>query len=252
MARCSARPQPRRRGRAGCVRAARAAGFDNVSIDLMFGVPEQSFDDWRRDVDAAIGARAGARVGVRADRRARDGVRRRGARRPAGAARRRSGGRDVRARGRRVRGRRARALRHSSYAAPDAGRATTGSTGRSARTWASGRRRRRSGRSRTAPAGGSRTRARPTSTCAGRRPATSSAAPPPISENEAVWLGLRTAGGIDRAAHRARYGVDPVVGRELESSAALASGWLVVDEARVRLTPAGELFADEVAARLWK
>ena len=38
-----------------CVRAARAAGFDNVSIDLMFGVPEQSFDDWRRAVDLAIG-----------------------------------------------------------------------------------------------------------------------------------------------------------------------------------------------------
>ena len=38
-----------------CVRAARAAGFDNLSIDLMFGVPEQSFDDWRRAVDVAIG-----------------------------------------------------------------------------------------------------------------------------------------------------------------------------------------------------
>jgi len=30
------------------------------------------------------------------------------------------------------------------------------------------------------------------------------------------------------------------------------SGWIAVDEARIRLTPAGELFADEVAARLWK
>ena len=36
------------------VRAARAAGFDNVSIDLMFGVPGQSLDDWRRAVDTAI------------------------------------------------------------------------------------------------------------------------------------------------------------------------------------------------------
>jgi len=37
-----------------CVRAARAAGFDNVSIDLMFGVPGQSLDDWRRAVDEAV------------------------------------------------------------------------------------------------------------------------------------------------------------------------------------------------------
>jgi len=71
-------------------------------------------------------------------------------------------------------------------------------------------------------------------------------------ENEAVWLGLRTAAGIDRAAHRARHGVDPVVGRELEIERSSASGWITVDEARIRLTPAGELFADEVAARLWK
>ena len=37
-----------------CVRAARAAGFDNVSVDLMFGIPGQSLDDWRRAVDAVI------------------------------------------------------------------------------------------------------------------------------------------------------------------------------------------------------
>src|SRR4029078_12152769 len=35
-------------------------------------------------------------------------------------------------------------------------------------------------------------------------------------ENEAVWLGLRTGDGVDRAAHCARYGVDPVAGRERE------------------------------------
>ena len=87
----------------------------------------------------------------------------------------------------------------------------------------------------------------------GRAPrATSSGGRAADLENEAVWLGLRTAGGIDRAAHRARHGVDPVVGRELEIERSAASGWIVVDEARVRLTPAGELFADEVAARLWK
>ena len=49
-----ARAQPRRGGRSG--RGARRAGrgFDDVSIDLMFGVPGQSLDDWRRAVDAAI------------------------------------------------------------------------------------------------------------------------------------------------------------------------------------------------------
>ena len=36
------------------VAAARAAGIDNLSLDLMFGLPEQSLDDWRRTVDAAV------------------------------------------------------------------------------------------------------------------------------------------------------------------------------------------------------
>jgi oxygen-independent coproporphyrinogen-3 oxidase len=35
------------------VRLARAAGFDNISIDLMHGLPTQSLDDLRRDVDEA-------------------------------------------------------------------------------------------------------------------------------------------------------------------------------------------------------
>src|SRR4029079_8805372 len=36
------------------VAAARAAGVANVSIDLMFGLPEQSFDDWRRSLDGVL------------------------------------------------------------------------------------------------------------------------------------------------------------------------------------------------------
>lgn len=36
------------------VRLARAAGFDNISIDLMHGLPMQSSDDLRRDLDEAI------------------------------------------------------------------------------------------------------------------------------------------------------------------------------------------------------
>ncbi len=39
------------------VEEARAAGFDNVSLDLMMWLPEQRVDDWLRNVDALIGAR---------------------------------------------------------------------------------------------------------------------------------------------------------------------------------------------------
>ena len=35
------------------LQAARAAGFDNVSCDLIFGVPEQTLEDWERDLDGS-------------------------------------------------------------------------------------------------------------------------------------------------------------------------------------------------------
>ncbi|PZR61086.1 MAG: coproporphyrinogen III oxidase [Chloroflexi bacterium] len=35
-------------------RAARVAGFENVSIDLMYGIPGQSLDDWRATLRAAV------------------------------------------------------------------------------------------------------------------------------------------------------------------------------------------------------
>lgn len=34
--------------------AARAAGFDNVSLDLIYGIPGQSLDDWRADLVALV------------------------------------------------------------------------------------------------------------------------------------------------------------------------------------------------------
>ena len=43
-----------------------------------------------------------------------------------------------------------------------------------------------------------------------------------------------------------------LAGRESASAWASAAGWLVVDETRVRLTPAGVLFADEIAGRFWR
>ncbi len=48
-----ARGQTAAEGRAAYA-AARAAGFDNVSIDLIYGIPGQSLDDWRDGLDAAL------------------------------------------------------------------------------------------------------------------------------------------------------------------------------------------------------
>jgi oxygen-independent coproporphyrinogen-3 oxidase len=39
-----------------CVRWARAAGFDQVSLDLIYGTPGESDDDWRRSLTAAVEA----------------------------------------------------------------------------------------------------------------------------------------------------------------------------------------------------
>ena len=36
-------------------RTVRAAGFDNVSVDLMYGLPEQTIGDWRRTLDSLSG-----------------------------------------------------------------------------------------------------------------------------------------------------------------------------------------------------
>jgi putative oxygen-independent coproporphyrinogen III oxidase len=44
-------------GRAGdCVRWAREAGFEHVSLDLIYGTPGESDDDWRRSLTAAVEA----------------------------------------------------------------------------------------------------------------------------------------------------------------------------------------------------
>ncbi|MDX3384159.1 radical SAM family heme chaperone HemW [Streptomyces niveiscabiei] len=39
-----------------CVREARAAGFEHVNLDLIYGTPGESDDDWRASLDAALGA----------------------------------------------------------------------------------------------------------------------------------------------------------------------------------------------------
>ena len=43
---------------------ARGAGFDNISLDLMMWLPQQSRDDWRESVETLIDVRTRARVAV--------------------------------------------------------------------------------------------------------------------------------------------------------------------------------------------
>jgi oxygen-independent coproporphyrinogen III oxidase len=71
-------------------------------------------------------------------------------------------------------------------------------------------------------------------------------------EDEALWLGLRMSDGVDRYAHKRRYGNDPLAlpERAAAANACVAAGWMQVTPERLRLLPAGFLFADEVAVRL--
>ncbi len=71
-------------------------------------------------------------------------------------------------------------------------------------------------------------------------------------EDEALWLGLRMSDGVDRPAHERRHGHDPLAlpERAAAAEACAAAGWLEITSERLRLTPAGFLFADEVAVRL--
>ena len=64
-----------------------------------------------------------------------------------------------------------------------------------------------------------------------------------------MWLGLRFLDGIDRAAHARAHGVDPVAAHEAEVARLVAEGLVAVTPERLRLTPRGVLFADEVGAR---
>lgn len=72
-------------------------------------------------------------------------------------------------------------------------------------------------------------------------------------ENEALWLALRTRDGVERADHAARFGTDPLArgDRAHQAQRCVSSGWLLVEPGALRLTDEGVLFADEVAARLW-
>lgn len=67
---------------------------------------------------------------------------------------------------------------------------------------------------------------------------------------EAVWLGLRQLGqGLDRAAFAARFGADPVARFAARWPALEAAGLVTIDPERVRLSERGALLADEIALR---
>jgi oxygen-independent coproporphyrinogen III oxidase len=239
------------------VRAARAAGFDALTLDLIFGVPGQSRDDWRRALDAAV-ALAPEHVSAYAltiERGTAFGALDRAGRlaRPdddAVAAMFEDGRAALAAAG-------LAPYEVSSYARPGHRARHNGLYWSGAPYLGLGA----SAASFRPLADGTGWRfSNPRATETYLRAVAGAGTPDPRHverrtaadlENEALWLGLRTVDGVDRAAHRARYGRDPLDGRDA-SRGCVDAGWLAVDEAHVRLTPAGFLFADEVASRLWR
>jgi oxygen-independent coproporphyrinogen-3 oxidase len=238
------------------VRAARAAGFETLSLDLIFAIPGQSRDDWRRALDAAVALapdhvsayaltiERGTAFGAldRAGKLARPDDEEAAAMfEDAGAALAAAGLPRYEVSSYAAPARRA---RHNGLYWSGAPYLGLGASAASFRPLADG-----TGWRFSNP------RATDTYLAAAR---VGAVVPRHVErrsaaelEDEALWLGLRTVDGLDRAAHRARYGRDPLEGRAAATHC-LAAGWLAVDEGSVRLTPAGFLVADEVAARLWR
>jgi oxygen-independent coproporphyrinogen III oxidase len=242
--------------------AARRAGFANLTCDLMFGVPGQTADSWRRSVEAlcalapehvsayALTVERGTRFGAlaragRLDRPEDDTVAEwlrwgRGALAAAGfepyeiSSYARPGFRAV----------------HNQLYWTQGAYLGLGASAASFRPLADGTGWRFSNVRGTAAY--LRAAGRPAP--GGPRPARVERRSAGDLENEALWLALRTSDGVDRAAHAARFGADPLADRERQHEAARcqASGWLEVTDQALRLTPEGVLFADEVAARLWR
>ena len=243
------------------VAAARSAGIDNLSLDLMFGLPGQTQDGWRREIDAAL-ALAPEHLSAYAltiERGTPFGALDRAGRLPrpddeAVAAMFAWGRQAFAAAGLTPYevssyARPGRRARHNSLYWQVAGAAYlgVGASASSFRPLADG-------------TGWRFANPRATATYL-RAVAAGGGSPAPVHpekrqpndlENEALWLGLRTSDGVDRAAHRRRYRRDPTDGRAAEIAACLQAGWLAVDEAALRLTDAGVLYADEVASRLWR
>lgn len=238
--------------------AARAAGFDNISVDVMFGLPGQSSDDWRATLDGVVALRPdhvsayaltverGTSFGARlragtltipeaddvADLQiiARDALDEAGYAQYEVSSYARPGRRAV----------------HNALYWSGGAYLGVGASAASFRPLADG-------------AGWRFTNARATETYL--RAVQSRAAPAHVErrtaadlENEAVWLALRTSDGLDRRRHAALHGQDPLALDARRRSAARACeqrGWLTISDDFIRPTAEGLLFADEIAARLW-
>jgi oxygen-independent coproporphyrinogen-3 oxidase len=239
------------------VAAARAAGFASLSCDLMYGLPGQSLDHWRRSVEAllalapehvsayALTVERGTAFGALAR------AKRLGAASDELTAEMFDWGREALA---------AAGYEHyevSSYARAGAHAIHNGlywsggsylGVGASAASF----------RPLTDGTAWRFTNARATDTYeaavrAAGRPAAVERRLAPDLENEAMWLGLRTRSGIDRASHARRHGRDPLAdpGRAAAARRCADAGWLDLEPGALRLTHRGFLFADEVASRLW-
>jgi oxygen-independent coproporphyrinogen-3 oxidase len=243
------------RAPAGAVSAARAAGFERLSCDLMYGLPGQSLEDWKRAVEAVL-ALAPDHVSAYAltiERGTPFGALDRAGRLPRPE--------DELVSEMFVWGRQALAaagFEHyevSSYARPGqravhnglywSGGAYLG-LGASAASF----------RPLTDGRAWRFTNARATDSYlarAARAPAQVELRLSPDLENEALWLGLRTRDGVDRVAHAQRHGADPLAAGQRAAAArrCVDAGWLEITAERLRLTDGGFLFADEVASRLW-
>jgi oxygen-independent coproporphyrinogen-3 oxidase len=244
------------------VRAARAAGFASLSLDLIFGVPGQTRDGWRRALDAAI-AIAPEHVSAYAltiERGTAFGSLDRAGKLPRPdddlVARMFEDAREVLAAAGLIPyevssyARAGHRARHNGLYWTGAPYLGLGASAASFRPLDDG-------------TGWRFSNPRATDTylkAAARQDAALAGHVPPRHverrtredlENEAVWLGLRTVDGLDRSAHARRYGRDPLEGRTA-AQACIDAGWLLADETSVRLTPRGFLMADEVASRLWR
>lgn len=239
--------------------AARAAGFDNLCADLMFGLPEQTMNDWRASLDAlcalgpqhitayALSVEPGTRFGTldregKLDRPTDDLVTtmyttcdevltRAGYEHYEISSYARPGRRSV----------------HNSLYWTMGAYLGLGVSASSFRPLANGE----GWRFSNPRSVGSYLRG--AHAFAGAlRPEQVELRSPAQLEDEALWLGLRMSDGVDRHAHQQRYGHDPLAlpGRAAAAESCTAAGWLEVTPECLRLTSAGFLFADEVAVRL--
>jgi oxygen-independent coproporphyrinogen-3 oxidase len=242
------------------VTAVRAAGIDNLCADLMFGLPGQSMDDWRRSLDAlvAVGPEHVTAYALTIERGT-----------PFGALER--AGKLVRPDDETVAA--MYAMAHEALQAADFEHYEISSYARPGRRavhntlyWTGGA---------YLGVGASASSFRPLADGTGwrfsnpravetylRSAAARQGNPLPAKvehrtaedlENEGLWLSLRTCDGVDRAAHARRYGRDPLAFPERAAAAGkcVEAGWLSVAPDRLHLTVTGFQFADEVASRLW-